>query len=206
LSLEKLKQEILEDAEKTIKKILSNAEKEASKILAEAEKNAELIKNQRREEVVKAMREKERAVLSMAKIDGKKLLFSTQEELFEQVFKEAKNRLSKVKRDSKYLKILIDYIKDGIKELESNNIILILNKKDKAFVKKYLNKIVSEIKKDNANITLELSEESADIMGGVILQTSDGSKIYNNSFDARLNNVMDNYRNEIMNILFGEGK
>lgn len=204
MSLEKLKQEILEEAESVIKEILEKADKEVERILTEAKRNAELIKQQRKDEILKELKEKERSALSMAKIDGRKLLLTTQEEIFEKVSDEVKNKLSKVRRDKRYLQLLIKYIKEGIRELGTNKVILGLNNKDKQFIKKYMDQITKEIERESGNVELIIGKDDFDIMGGVILYTVDGSKIFNNSFEARLNIVMDRYRNEIMNILFGE--
>ncbi|MCD6155070.1 MAG: hypothetical protein J7J22_04820 [Candidatus Verstraetearchaeota archaeon] len=204
MSLEKLKSEILEDAEATIKRILSQADEEVKDIISEAERTAELIKQRRREEILKRMEEKEKAVLSRARLSGKRLLLLTEEELFRKVYEEVKDKLANLDRDEAYLKVLINYIVEAVNALKENKIILSLNAKDKLFLKEHMDRVLETVEAKTGNVELMLSDEDLDIMGGIIAYTVDGSKIYNNSLDARLKMIMDDYRSKIMNILLGE--
>jgi len=204
MSLEKLKSEILGNTEATIKRILSQADEEVKDIISEAERTAELIKQRRREEILKRLKEKEKAVLSRARLSGKRLLLLTEEELFRKVYEEVKDKLANLDRDEEYLKVLVNYIVEAVKALKENKIILSLNAKDKLFLKEHMDRVLEAVKAKTGNVELMLSDEDLDIVGGVIAYTVDGSKIYNNSLDARLKMIMDDYRSKIMNILLGE--
>ncbi len=204
MSLEKLKSEILGNAEATIKRILSQADEEVKNIISEAERTAELIKQRRREEILKRLKEKEKAVLSRARLSGKRLLLLTEEELFRKVYEEVKDKLANLDRDEEYLKVLVNYIVEAVKALKENKIILSLNAKDKLFLKEHMDRVLEAVKAKTGNVELMLSDEDLDIVGGVIAYTVDGFKIYNNSLDARLKMIMDDYRSKIMNILLGE--
>jgi len=207
MSGEVLRQRILKETEETIRKILEDADKKVNEILENARKTAERIKLRKKEETLKLMSEKERATLALARLEGKKKLLLVQENLFNKVINEVKNSLINMPRDDKYLKLLSKLIVDGIKKMKARDIIISVNRRDLAFIKSNFNEVINEVRKRiRRKVNISISDQCVDIIGGVIISSRDGAEIYNNSFDARLNYIIDNYRDNIVNVLFGEEK
>ena len=204
MSLEKLKEEILSDAEAQVSEILSKAEEEAKKILEDAKSKAEMEKNRRREAVLKRMAEKESAAISLAKIEGKRFILEVKESVLNELYNRVKNELEKLERDQKYLDMLARFTVEAVKELDSNKVYIQLNKGDTELIKKNWQKFVYKVSKELGNVDIELMDEPIDIMGGLVAHSEDGTKIFNSSLDARLERLFKSERNLILTKLFGE--
>jgi|Deesub1362B_J571_1020462.scaffolds.fasta_scaffold00003_458 V/A-type H+-transporting ATPase subunit E len=204
MSLDRLKEEILGDAELQVKEILSKAEEEANKILEEARNKAELEKARRKEAVKKRLLEKESAAVSLANIEGKKLLLDVKESIINDLYDKIKERLLNISRDDAYMNSLIKLAVEAIKAVGTSSINIQLNHKDKEFVEKNWNKFYKSIAKEVGNVEIHVVNDPLNILGGVVVSSRDGTIIYNNSLDSRLERIFKDERNELINILFGE--
>ncbi|PCN51211.1 hypothetical protein B6U99_00245 [Candidatus Geothermarchaeota archaeon ex4572_27] len=204
MSAEKLKEEIFKETEATVNEILGKAREEAEKVIAEARERAKSIMEARKQEVLKKYADVERARLAMAKLEGRKLVLETETRLVEEAVKEARARLAKVERDDKYLDILVRLTCEAIENVGEGEVILYVNKEDIEFLNKRWDAFVSKVWEKHPKVSMKLSKEPTEIMGGVIVSSTDGLKIYNNSFDARLNRVIEGERGRIVSILLGE--
>lgn len=157
--LESLKSSLSESQEK-LSVSLTELENEYAKIISEGQKEAEKI-------------EKQIIGSSDLKVRNKALL--QVEESTSKVFEKAKDQIQDTKRDSEYSNLILSLITEAIEALDTSEIIVYTNSKDKDIVKSAISKISGA----------ELSSEDIDCMGGVKVTSKDGSMTFENTIDAR---------------------
>ena len=157
--LESLKSSLSESQEK-LSVSLTELENEYAKIISEGQKEAEKI-------------EKQIIGSSDLKVRNKALL--QVEESTSKVFEKAKDQIQDTKRDSEYSNLVSSLITEAIEALDTSEIIVYTNSKDKDIVKSAISKISGA----------ELSSEDIDCMGGVKVTSKDGSMTFENTIDAR---------------------
>ena len=157
--LESLKSSLSESQEK-LSVSLTELENEYAKIISEGQKEAEKI-------------EKQIIGSSDLKVRNKALL--QVEESTSKVFEKAKDQIQDAKRDSEYSNLISSLITEAIEALDTSEIIVYTNSKDKDIVKSAISKISGA----------ELSSEDIDCMGGVKVTSKDGSMTFENTIDAR---------------------
>ena len=139
---------------------LTELENEYAKIISEGQKEAEKI-------------EKQIIGSSDLKVRNKALL--QVEESTSKVFEKAKDQIQDTKRDSEYSNLISSLITEATEALDTSEIIVYTNSKDKDIVKSAISKISGA----------ELSSEDIDCMGGVKVTSKDGSMTFENTIDAR---------------------
>ena len=157
--LESLKSSLSESQEK-LSVSLTELENEYTKIISEGQKEAEKIEQQ----IIGS---------SDLKVRNKALL--QVEESTSKVFEKAKDQIQNTKRDSEYSNLVSSLITEAIEALDTSEIIVYTNSKDKDIVKSAISKISGA----------ELSSEDIDCMGGVKVTSKDGSMTFENTIDAR---------------------
>ena len=157
--LESLKSSLSESQEK-LSVSLTELENEYAKIISEGQKEAEKI-------------EKQIIGSSDLKVRNKALL--QVEESTSKVFEKAKDQIQDTKRDSEYSNLISSLITEATEALDTSEIIVYTNSKDKDIVKSAISKISGA----------ELSSEDIDCMGGVKVTSKDGSMTFENTIDAR---------------------
>lgn len=204
MSIEKLREEILRDTEKTVTEILSKAREEAEKIRKNAEEQAKLNIESRKQEILKKFSERERAEVALARLEGKKALLEVETKLLNEAISRAREKLANYQRDNNYLKIMINLALEALDNIGSDHVVILVNKNDISFLKENWKNFTSELMSKHPNIKIELGKDPIRIMGGLIVTSVDGVKIFNNSFDARLNRIISEERGKLSSILLGE--
>lgn len=140
--------------------------------------------------------------LANSKITANWIVLSRKEEIISSVITEAKQRLMKFTKTKEYLTLIENQIIQGASTLGVKTIELILNKKDSKLPLNLaqLSKKISSITKNNTKI--KLSSEKNQAIGGVMLKTSDGKIILDNTFNDLLKQKEKMIMNKISNLLF----
>lgn len=208
MGVEELRKEILAEAEQKVKEIIEEARAEADKIIRDAEKKAEEIKKDRENEVRKRMEEKLRSELSLARIDGKKLIINTKWELVDEVFKKAWDRLLEFKKSDKYYgEFLPKVIAYGASSMGVAEVKLHMNKEDVKRVKGLIGRLGKDVVKEaGKSIKLSISDKPINIRGGVLISDVEEKVYFNASFDALFNRAREELAPAVFEILFGGGE
>lgn len=197
---------ILCEAKETAKLIVSDAQKKAEKMI---KKQKELgIKEANAERLLILKKAESEAdfnrihKIANSKITSNWIVLSRKEEIISSVLTEAKKRLRDLTHTKKYVSILESLIiKAGI-ILEDNILEVILTERDSKLPLD-LNKLAKNIaKKTKTKVELNLSKEKIQAIGGVILRTSDGKVIMDNTFDDMLKQKEKILNDKISKILF----
>lgn len=208
MGVEELRREILEEAERKVSEIIAEARAEARRIIEDAEKKAEEVRRNRELEVRKRMEDKLRSELSLARIDGKKLIINTRWELVDEAFKRAWDRLMEFRETDKYYnEFLPKMIAYGASSMGVNEVRLHLNSDDAKRVKGIVKKLGKDVAKYVGKpIKLSISDNPINIRGGVLISDVEEKVYFNASFEALFNRAKEELAPAVFEILFGGGK
>ncbi len=184
MSLDKLKNELINEAKKEAKSITSKAEKDALKIVKEAEETAKKMIEDAKKQAKASVKAEERERIAAAKLKATRIISEAKNTAVENALKEVFNDFVEVTRRKNYSKTLTRLINEGKKELGANSIVFV-NSKDKSKVK-------------NARVI--------DILGGAIIASKNGRIRVNNSFESIFDSKKEELRKQIFIQLFGEKK
>ncbi|ENN96081.1 H+transporting two-sector ATPase E subunit [Methanocaldococcus villosus KIN24-T80] len=203
MGIEKIKEKILEDAKNEVRKIIAEAEEERKKILEEAKKEAE-----RRKEQILKKGEKEaemikNRIIAEAKLEAKKMILKTKEELIEKAIVKLREDLLKYPESNEYKEKLIKLIMDGAIALGGGEILVRLNERDDKLIDaQVLWNLEKTIEDMTGKVTILKKGKPVNIIGGCILESSDGFKVLDNSLEAIFDRNLPNIRSKVMEILF----
>jgi V/A-type H+-transporting ATPase subunit E len=190
--------------------VLSDVQGDAEQILAEARAKAEQIKK-RAQEQAEAERAKilEQASVEADRVRGqvvatnqmkaRTLLLEQREKLLEEVFDTAKQRLPSVMRGSDNEKIAQRLLKEALSQLGAGSAIV---HADEETLKSLNTGILESLSKD-MQIQIRLGEPLKHGLG-VVVETEDGHRQYDNTFETRLRRMQDTLRTSVYRILMGE--
>lgn len=195
-------QEINREAEQKIQYILSEAREEAERLKEEARKRAEskaewiLRKAKTQAEI-----EKQR-VIANAKLEVRKKKLAVQEELIKEVIESLKKRLADLPEDE-YFPMLVELTVKAVEELGVDKVLVRSNERTLKLIVERLSEFREKLKEAlRKDIEVTIGEPIQTI-GGVLVESSDGSVRVDNTFEARIERFESELRATIAKALFG---
>ncbi len=182
----KQRNELLTRAGESAEKILKAAEEEVERIGAESERQIlSLVGSE-----LRAVRDR---IVGGAELEGRKMMMLSRQELLSKVFDAARERLAEVAegkdKSSDYEDILVKLIIETVSAIGGEEFIVSANEKDLAYLKKNLKKVNEQVSDALGGGDLKFDDEPIDVIGGVVVRNSDGTKTFHNTLEGRLVNV-----------------
>ena len=190
--------------------VLNEAGSEAEKIKEDARQKAEIIRQQaeqkaknERESILSQARQKASSIKSQniasARLKAQMLWIERREKLLNQVFETALERMGNTTQWSNYDQIVNRLVKEAVEALGASSARIHADKTTLQLLKDgMLEKISAELK---------LSLEPGEVLEsgtGIILETMDGHRQFDNTLETRLKRLQDILRSPIYHILMGE--
>ena len=177
--IEQSKIEIMSKLEITLnesKELLLNSshslENEYDKIINEGKKESDKVMKQ---------------IIGSAELESRNKQILLINEYIEKAFDKAMEKLTIIKRDDDYSKLMYRLIDESINILGTSDIVIYTNSKDIAVVKPILPKFQGS----------EISSDIINCLGGIKVKSKDGSIVFDNTLDNRLVNMKPLIRKEI---------
>ena len=189
MTLEKLKQEVLDEAEKQARAITTETEREKEKILGEARTKAKAVVEENRRHGEARAKEMAVELKASALLQAKRIESEAKEEAVESVLHETKRELEEIAKSGHYEKIFDSLAAQAIRALGEKEFLLKANAKDKKLAAKH-----------------GRVGEAIDTIGGVIAAKADGSIQINNTFEALLEENEEKLKQKAFEHLFGHGE
>ena len=167
------------DSKQTLDDSLSKLEQEYDKVLSDGKKEANKI-------------EKQIIGSSDLEVRNKQLLLL--EEGVDKVFSKALDQIANVDRSGDYSNLIKTMLDESTKILGTTEVTVFTNAKDKDVVQSALSKFSGA----------ELSSDTIDCLGGIIIKSKDGTMTFDNTIDARIERLKPLIRKEIAST-FGVG-
>lgn len=166
----------LKEALKSSQSMLASSqvslEQEYDKILAEGKKEAEKLEKQ---------------IVGNADLDSRNKQLLLVEESIEKVFEKAIKKLQDTDRNNEYSKLISTLLQESIDAIGTSDIIVQTNSKDKSVVQSLLSKFPGAT----------LSSDLIECLGGIKVQSKDGTMKFDNTIDARLDRLKPLIRKDI---------
>ena len=194
---DRLREKILEDAREQAKVMLERAENEAAGILNAAKAEAEEKERVASEKASKEAEERKKRLLASADLEGRKRILQAKQDVVDEVFSRAIDKLSSLPADQ-YIDIIASM---AVEAVSSGTEEIILSPKDRdVYGSKIINAVNGRLSAKGMNGTVKLSDTTRDIKGGFILRSGDVE--INNSFDVLVKMRRDELEAEVVKVLF----
>lgn len=162
----------LKSSQSTIANSQTSLEQEYDKIIAEGKKEAEKLEKQ---------------IIGNADLDSRNKQLLLVEESIEKVFEKAIGKLQNADRGADYSKLISTLLQESIDVIGTPEIIVQTNSKDASVVQSLLSNFPGAT----------LSSDQIDCLGGIRVQSKDGTMKFDNTIDARLERLKPLIRKDI---------
>ncbi len=177
--LEKTEKEILtnlgnsfSDAKQTLDDSIPKLEQEFDKIISDGKKEADKIEKQ---------------IIGSSDLEVRNKQLLTLEIAIDKVFTKALDQIANTSRSGDYSNLMNTLLDESTKILSTTKVIVSTNSKDKDLVQSLLSKYPGA----------ELSSQTINCLGGVIVKSKDGAMKFDNTLDARIQRMKPLIRKEI---------
>lgn len=184
--------EIKKQSRKEIEEINKQAEKERDDIIRKARKEAEKIKSELMGQAEQKCEDIKKKILSGVHLEIKKKNLENQDKLIYWFNTEIRKKLDEFRNTDQYKEILKEWIIEGVTVINYENFIITVGEVEKKFInKKYLQRVVDDIKdQQSKDLNCRISDEVLD-EGGVIISDLEEKIRFDNSFSARMQRKQD---------------
>lgn len=201
---EKIVASINSDSQAKAAIIIDKAKEDAEKIIAEGKMNAskkhdEILESARRDAEIKIQQ-----IMSDAKLNSRRNILTAREEIMEEIFQRAEEKLNKIAsaRSKDYISSLLKLIKEASMEIGGGSLEIFLKDGDFEEIDKSLKTIEREVSEETGNETTLRFGDTINTIGGVIVKTENGNIEVNNTIEARIERFKGFLRLEVAKILF----
>jgi V/A-type H+-transporting ATPase subunit E len=164
--------EALKSSQATLSNSQASLEQEYDKIVSEGKKEAEKLEKQ---------------IIGNADLEARNKQLLLVEESIEKVFAKAVKKIQDANRDKNYTNLISSLLQESIDAIGTSDIVIQTNSKDKPVVESLLSKFKGAT----------LSSELIDCLGGIKVQSKDGTMTFDNTIDARLERLKPLIRKDI---------
>jgi V/A-type H+-transporting ATPase subunit E len=194
---DRINQKILDEARQQSEANIKVAEMEAEALIDGAKAEAQTKREIMLEKAKKDMLERQKRLLSIAELEGRKHKLQTKQDMLDKVFKKAVEKLNSFPMDQ-YEKILADMIISIVKNGDEE---IVLSKKDAIHISNgFIPGINERLKSKGVQGNVKLSDKTQNINGGFILKAGDIE--INSSFEALIRMQREQLEEELVKILF----
>lgn len=162
----------LNESNQTLDDAIPKLEQEYEKILAEGKKEADKIEKQ---------------IMGSSDIEARNKQLMALEDAVDKVFTQALDQITNADRSGDYSNLIKSLLDESTKILGTTDVVVFTNAKDKDVVQSTLSNFSGS----------ELSSETIDCLGGVKIQSKDGTMTFDNTIDARIERLKPLIRKEI---------
>ena len=169
----------LTESQQKLDDAIPKLEQEYDKIISDGKKEAEKMEKQ---------------IIGSSDLEVRNKQLMTLEDAVNNVFTKAIEQIGKTDRNSDYSNLIRTLLRESTKILGTSDIMVLANSKDKDVVQSLLAEFPGS----------ELSANSIDCIGGIIVKSKDGSMTFDNTLDAKIERLKPLIRKEIAS-KFGVG-
>ncbi len=192
--------------------VLDEAHEEAEKILADARSKADDLRRQAHEQaaaertkiLAQANLETEHLhsqTLATTQLESRTLVLEQREKLLRSVFETAREKLPEIQRDRDYRRIAQHLVREALLQLGAKSATVHMDKSTQKML------TASVLEKTAAELKMRAQMGSSLKQGiGVIVETGDGRRQYDNTLETRLIRLQDTLRMPVYRILMGDFK
>ena len=140
-----------------------------------------------------------RRIIGRAVMDGRRLLILAKNDLINEAFSRAVEKLKRFRESEEYERFLVKCFREAVEAMnpsDGDEFIIYANKRDLELLRERAGKIFKH--------SLRFKFREGDFMGGVIVMDSDGKRIFYNTIESRLESLRPILREKVASMLFRE--
>jgi vacuolar-type H+-ATPase subunit E/Vma4 len=194
-----LSKAVLSDQNSSAEQILADARGKADEIRKHAQERAAI----EREKILEKAREEAERLRSQAvaitQLKARTMELDEREKIIESVFEIAGQKLASVQDSAGYDLLIQNLLREALSQLGASSA--------KVRADQQTSKVLSAALFEKLAINLKIHIELGEPLGkgaGVIVETTDGRRQYDNTFETRLKRLQDTLRSPVYHILMGE--
>jgi V/A-type H+-transporting ATPase subunit E len=169
----------LTESQQTLNNAIPRLEQEYNKILSDGKKEADKIEKQ---------------IIGSSDLETRNKQLMALEDAVDRVFTKALEQIANTDRDNNYTNLMKSLLDESTKILGTTKVTVLASPKDKDIVQSILSQFPDA----------ELSPETIDCLGGVVVKSKDGMMTFDNTINARVERLKPLIRKEIAS-KFGVG-
>ena len=169
----------LDESQQNLDESITRLESEYDKIISDGKKEADKIEKQ---------------IIGSSDLEARNKQLTVLEEAVDKVFSKALDQITNADRSGDYSNLIKTLIEDSTQILGTSEVTVFTNTKDRDIVQSTLSQFPGT----------ELSSESIDCIGGIVVKSKDGAMTFDNTIDARIERLKPLIRKEIAS-KFGVG-
>ncbi len=198
--------QIEESANKRIKEIFAEKEEAINKIEKEAEAKIAQIREQLINEAKKTAEGEFVREKSIKDLEFRLKFTKMRDDIIDSYVDKAIEEIKAIIGTKKYEESLKKAIVEGAEIIDEPELVIMCRKEDKKILTKaFLDDITATLKKEKGlSVTFSLSDNFINSIGGVIIETSDGSIRINSTFEEKLKRILTELRKEIGKMLMSK--
>ena len=162
----------LDDSQQNLSDSIPKLESEYDKIISDGKKEADKIEKQ---------------IIGSSDLEARNKQLMVLEEAVDNVFSKALDEIANTDRSGDYSNLIKTLLDEAIQILGTSEIIVFTNNKDKDVVQSMLSQFTGS----------ELSSDTIECLGGIIVKSKDGAMTFDNTLDARIERLKPLIRKEI---------
>ena len=197
--------------ERTINKVISQAEadfitqidssfQEALKNLAASRTKLEAEYNRILEGARKQGDNLKRQIVGSSRLSARNRQLVLIESAVNDTFEKAKKILASSNKENSYRLLMRKILKDSVTMIDSDQVIVECNKNDIELVEK----AISDSFNENNKIKINMSDHPLKAIGGIKVNSADGTMTFDNTLDSRIERLKPLIRKNIAQMLRGE--
>jgi V/A-type H+-transporting ATPase subunit E len=190
---------VLSDVREDVERAVSEARAKAENIRQNAKERAEAERSRILEQ---ANRETDRVrsqAVAVAQLKARTMQLEQREKLLDSVFSTARQKLTAMQRDSDYERVAERLLREALTQLGASTVKV---RADQTTQELFTTSMLEKLSKD-LKVSIQL-EEPLEQGTGVIVETIDGHRQYDNTLETRLKRMQDSLRTSVYHILMGE--
>jgi V/A-type H+-transporting ATPase subunit E len=199
MSIEKITQKILSDAEEQVRQIESEFEAQAKEIQESTDRQVKEVQNQAQERAQQWAQDRFNREIATAELELRKAVLAHKQELIEAVFEGASERLLEMKGQTRrdfLLELLLKNVETGDEEV-------IISPTEEAFIDdQFIEEANRRLQEQNQGGRLRLAQERRDLPGGFILRRD--KQEVNCSLGALIHSIRQELEPRVAEALFSE--
>ncbi len=200
-SMKALSRTVLDEARSEAKQILEDAKTQVAAIQERAKAQAEA---QRVEILEKATQDAERIrgqAIASAQVTARTLELKEREKLLNEVFEASLKQLPSIQQRTDYGQIVKELLHEALVNLETDAAKTHADETTRGYLNdSLLDEIAKELK---VKVTLG---ENLENVHGIIVETMDGHRQYDNTLESRLERMQNSLRSPVFHLLMGESQ
>jgi vacuolar-type H+-ATPase subunit E/Vma4 len=198
---QKLQREILADAERKARRIIDRAQRDAEKMLESEQADNQALRELRLEDAEREAGERAQAILASIEQERRRRWLIKREEVIAGVIDAALQELQAADSETSRL-AMTALLAQALAALNAMDVRLLVSPVQVALVREIMPAAVTQaLGKGATGSSAAVVIADPAIAGGVVVETSDGSKRYDNTYSARLARLGDELRVEILSLL-----